>query len=93
MNVTGQYVERKSVQIHVDPFEVIRKLRAFWLTSIGQPGHYINSDGIWEDWTDTGHGSGLYDRFGQATPEQITILKSFDFMTTMAKAFEDKANG
>lgn len=86
MIVQGVVTKRETVSIDVNPRDVLKKLKCEWLNSISHSGHYINSDEVWEDWTDTGHGSGLYERFGKATQEQINTLNAFALVDRVIKS-------
>jgi hypothetical protein len=90
MLVEATHVERKKVTVDVDAVAVIDKLQRFWQNSIGHCGRYINRDNQWEDWTDTGHGSGLTERFGPATAEQIAMVASFANMRVIAAEYRKK---
>lgn len=43
-------------------------------------GDFINKQGIWESWWDSGHGSGLTDYHGDAPPDVIALDKAFDLI-------------
>lgn len=85
MYVIGKHTTVSSVKVEIDPLDVIKQLYGKWLASIGQlPDRYINKDGVWEDWTDTGHGSGLTSFYGQATPEEVVQNAAFATMRLIA---------
>lgn len=68
-------VERKEVDIN--PIEFLDSLLKAWKRSIDMQGCDINSKGMWESWTDTGHGSGLTERKREATAEELSIDECF----------------
>lgn len=84
--VTTRETTRETVSIDVNPRDVLKKLKYEWLNSISHSGHYINSDEVWEDWTYTGHGSGLYEHFGKATQEQISTFNAFALVDRVIKS-------
>lgn len=77
MQVKAVVTESRNVTVSIDPVDVLTQLRAKWKSSTGQRGEYINKDGVWETWDDTGHGSGLTEYYGRATEKEIEIAKAF----------------
>lgn len=63
MKIEGRETTTRSVQVDVYLPNVIKKLEEMYQRQQKVPrGAYINAQtGNWEDWTDTGHGSGLTD--------------------------------
>ena len=76
INAVITTAEHRTVDIRVeDVFEI------FWrkiINKFGVPAKaYINLDGMWETWEDTGHGSGIYDTIRKATPEEVSVVGAF----------------
>lgn len=89
MQVSAERVKKETIKVNVNPVDVIEKLRLQWHLNIGVgSSDYINSNGFWEDWTDTGHGSGLTRVGRQATPEEKQMIASFQSMRELAENYE-----
>lgn len=52
-----------------------------------RPGNseYINKEGVWESWTDTGHGSGLTQYYEDATESQKIVNEAFKTVLDVLK--------
>lgn len=86
MRMSVEVVERKTVNVNVNPADVLEQLKREWLTSVKHAGDYINKDGVWESWYDTGHGSGMYSTHGTATEHEKEIVKAFKLIEDYVKA-------
>lgn len=89
MQVKAEVIESKVVTVHVDPREVLQKLYLQWRQLIKKKGEYVNREGYWESWDDTGHGSGITDVYEKATDEEIEIMKSFEMLKGVVRVLEE----
>jgi hypothetical protein len=78
MQINVDVVKTEKVAVQVKPKEILRQLHWEWVCK-NSPcnAEYINKDGIWESWVDTGHGSGLTQYYGEATESQKVINEAF----------------
>ena len=77
MRMQGSVTKVETVDVDISPSAMVDALDKQWHCDIKMFGHYINLDGFWEDWTDTGHGSGITKVLREATEEEKTISKAF----------------
>lgn len=79
------------VDIEVDERNIIQKLKNQWIHTM--PGEYINAEGYWEWWEDTGHGSGIDNIERVATPHEVKIWDAFELIEKLYrnKTFRKKA--
>jgi len=77
MQVKGTRVTREAVEIEVSPSDILdvlgKQLKQKW-----RVGHdwYINDKEHWEEWVDTGHGSGLTTVNRPATSEEMRAMRA-----------------
>ena len=87
MKVSGKITTVKNETVEIDPSEVTKQLKLDWMKRIGIYGFcYLNkSNQMWEDWENTGHGSGITTEYRKATEDEIQIWDMFeqleDFMS------------
>lgn len=77
MQMTGSVTRVEKVKVDISPIDMIDAMEKRWLSNIKQSGNYINRNGEWEDWLDTGHGSGITKIIRGATESEIAISKAF----------------
>jgi len=87
MRVKGIERISKNVEIDVDPCDVIDQLSVALKQKYGiNPDWYINSEGFWEDWYDTGHGSGLTSTHRRATVQEVEIFAALKIVSIAARS-------
>lgn len=86
MRMSVEVVKRKTVSVNVKPADVLKQLKREWLISVKHIDEYINKDGVWETWYDTGHGSGMYSTHGIATEQEKEMDKAFSILEGYVKA-------
>ena len=87
MIVRGEIVTKpETASVKVDPVGILRQLHWDWVcnNAPSPQAEYINSDGVWESWDDTG-GSGLYRRYGDATEHQKAVDAAFKIVLSEIK--------
>lgn len=77
MKVDGSVTTIERVTVDITAASMIDAMQKQWLIDIGQVGNYINQNGEWEEWTDTGHGSGITEIVRAATESEIDIIHAF----------------
>jgi hypothetical protein len=79
MKVSGKITTVKNETVEIDPKEVVIRIKYDWMHSIGIPVYcYVNKNGQWEEWEDTGgHGSGLYTAYREATEDELRLWAMF----------------
>ncbi|MND58564.1 hypothetical protein D3C80_497260 [compost metagenome] len=77
MQMTGSVTRVETVKVDISPRDMIDAMEKRWLSDIKQSGNYINRKGEWEDWTDTGHGSGITEIIREATDDEKAISQAF----------------
>ena len=77
MEMKGSVTRVETVKVDISPRDMLEAMQKKWLQDIKQGGNYINSKGHWEDWTDTGHGSGITETYREATDEEKAIVAAF----------------
>ncbi|MEG0870607.1 MAG: hypothetical protein RSG77_26730 [Hafnia sp.] len=77
MQVEAVVTRREKTTVTVNPKDIIEKYKVRWLAELKMVGCYINTEGTWEEWENTGHGSGLYTTHRKATEEEIKIADAF----------------
>ena len=77
MQMTGSVTRVEAVKVDISPRNMIDAMEKQWLCDIKQGGNYINRKGEWEDWIDTGHGSGITKIIREATDDEIVISQAF----------------
>ncbi|UOL48730.1 hypothetical protein [Pseudomonas phage Astolliot] len=77
MKIDGLVTKVETVRVDIAASDMIETLNKQWLVDIGQAGNYISSEGKWEDWIDTGHGSGITKVLRDATDEEKSIYAAF----------------
>lgn len=77
MQMTGSVTRVETVKVDISPRDMIDAMEKRWLSDIKQSGNYINQKGEWEDWTDTGHGSGITEIIREATDDEKSISQAF----------------
>lgn len=85
MKVRGTQIIRQNVDVEVSTREIFSTLKHLLLQKWNAPGEYINKGGKWEEWTDTGHGSGLTDIHRDATQEEKDGMKAIDTLRELFK--------
>lgn len=75
MKLAGTRTTTERVTIDINPRKALEALEQILWEKLNRPpgAEEINSNGVWESWTDTGHGSGLTDRYGPACSEQLEL--------------------
>lgn len=81
MIIHGKRKIVEDVNVEIVPHEFLNKLFKSCMSKIYKgEGEYINKDGVWEDWYDTGHGSGMTTKHETATQEQIELNAAFNYI-------------
>jgi hypothetical protein len=81
-------VERinKTVQVEINPCDVLDQLSQEIKNKYGVGSDwYINDKGQWEDWYDTGHGSGLTTKHRDASVFEVEIFSALKLIRIAAK--------
>lgn len=87
MKVKGVERISKSVEIDIDICDVIDQLNHALKRKYGvDTDWYINNKGQWEDWYDTGHGSGLTTKHRDATVEEVEIFAALKIVRIAARS-------
>jgi len=77
MRIKAEVVESRTASVNINPVDVLSQLEQAWKSSTVQKGEYINSEGMWESWYDTGHGSGITNVYNEATAKEKEIMRAF----------------
>lgn len=87
MKVKGVVRTAKEYVVEVDPKEVLSHLKSEWLNTLDGIGkaRYINLDGLWEYWEDTGHGSGMTETYRPANEEEKQVNRAFKVLFDLTK--------
>ena len=77
MKIKGTKRTIDHIDVEVAPFDALKAIEHVLKEKyrVGQDW-YINRNGQWEEWTDTGHGSGLTDIHRYATDEELEVAKA-----------------
>lgn len=89
--VDAQIRSVRTERVDVDPLKITNVLFHKWrsgLVDLDRDAEYINKDGVWESWEDTGHGSGLTRTYRAATPEEIVMNSSFDNINKFIRTYK-----
>lgn len=89
MQVKAEVIESKIVSVNIKPEEVLQRLFANWINTVNSKAEYINQEGYWESWYDTGHGSGLTTTYNKATDEELEIMHSFTKVMKVTKGLKN----
>ena len=89
--VDAQIRSVRTERVDVDPAKITDVLFHKWrsgLVDLDRGAEYINKEGVWESWEDTGHGSGLTKKYRAATEEEIVMSKAFDSINNFIRTYK-----
>lgn len=87
MKVKGVERVSKAVEVDIDPCDILDQLSDALKRKydVGRDW-YIAYSGKWEDWYDTGHGSGLTTEHREATVEEVEIFSALKIIRIAARS-------